>query len=189
MIAQGRTARTRSQWATEHTRTHGDIWHISPTLTLRGTIKEDQTTSSEANPFRHYWGQYSNACAFHSAVWIVRRALHVTVLKNSTFLYTNTHQDCGLEIDFFQHMPMWNKTKRRKYFFLTKFLRRYRCLSAGPGPEALIMSRFMELREFGDAATFLRKTNLEQLAAQSHAFDGTDRRPVCVLCENDIYFF
>ncbi|KTG44281.1 hypothetical protein cypCar_00004644 [Cyprinus carpio] len=33
------------------------------------------------------------------------------------------------------------------------------------------MSRFMELREFGDAATFLRKTNLEQLAAQSHAFD------------------
>jgi len=42
------------------------------------------------------------------------------------------------------------------------------------------MSRFMELREFGDAATFLRKTNLEQLAAQSHAFDGTVRRPVCV---------
>lgn len=31
----------------------------------------------------------------------------------------------------------------------------------------------MELREFGDAATFLRKTNLEQLAAQAHAFDGT----------------
>ncbi|XP_073679283.1 myosin-7 [Garra rufa] len=33
----------------------------------------------------------------------------------------------------------------------------------------------MELREFGDAATFLRKTNLEQLAAQSHAFDGKKR--------------
>ncbi|XP_067302573.1 myosin-7 isoform X2 [Pseudorasbora parva] len=37
------------------------------------------------------------------------------------------------------------------------------------------MSRFMELREFGDAATFLRKTNLEKLAAQSHAFDGKKR--------------
>uniref|UniRef100_A0A8C1JYZ5 Myosin, heavy chain 7B, cardiac muscle, beta b n=1 Tax=Cyprinus carpio TaxID=7962 RepID=A0A8C1JYZ5_CYPCA len=37
------------------------------------------------------------------------------------------------------------------------------------------MSRFMELRDFGDAATFLRKTNLEQLAAQSHAFDGKKR--------------
>ncbi|XP_050952317.1 myosin-7 isoform X1 [Labeo rohita] len=37
------------------------------------------------------------------------------------------------------------------------------------------MSRFVELREFGDAATFLRKTNLEQLAAQSHAFDGKKR--------------
>lgn len=42
----------------------------------------------------------------------------------------------------------------------------------------------MELRDFGDAATFLRKTNLEQLAAQSHAFDGTVIHPVCVLCEN-----
>ncbi|XP_051947235.1 myosin-7 isoform X1 [Xyrauchen texanus] len=37
------------------------------------------------------------------------------------------------------------------------------------------MSRYMELREFGDAATFLRKTNLEQLAAQAHAFDGKKR--------------
>ncbi|TRZ01924.1 hypothetical protein DNTS_012380 [Danionella cerebrum] len=37
------------------------------------------------------------------------------------------------------------------------------------------MSRFMELREFGEAATFLRKTNLEQLAAQAHAFDGKKR--------------
>uniref|UniRef100_A0A673M080 Myosin-7-like n=1 Tax=Sinocyclocheilus rhinocerous TaxID=307959 RepID=A0A673M080_9TELE len=37
------------------------------------------------------------------------------------------------------------------------------------------MSRFMELRDFGDVATFLRKTNLEQLAAQSHAFDGKKR--------------
>ncbi|KAI7794010.1 putative myosin-7-like, partial [Triplophysa rosa] len=37
------------------------------------------------------------------------------------------------------------------------------------------MSRFMELREFGNAATFLRKTNLEQLAAQAHAFDGKKR--------------
>lgn len=45
----------------------------------------------------------------------------------------------------------------------------------------------MELREFGDAATFLRKTNLEQLAAQSHAFDGTVSRPVCVLCENEFF--
>lgn len=82
-----------------------------------------------------------------------------------------------------------NKEEKIFFFFLTKFLRRYRCLSAGPGPEASIMSRFMELREFGDAATFLRKTNLEQLAAQSHAFDGTVRRPVCVLCENEFFYY
>ncbi|CAM4680553.1 unnamed protein product [Leuciscus chuanchicus] len=47
------------------------------------------------------------------------------------------------------------------------------------------MSRFMELREFGDAATFLRKTNLEQLAAQSHAFDGKKR--VYIPDENEAY--
>lgn len=97
------------------------------------------------------------------------------------FLYTNTHQECGLEFFFSTH-AYEKQNKVEKNFFLTKFLQRYRCLSAGPGPEALIMSRFMELREFGDAATFLRKTNLEQLAAQSHAFDGTVRRPVCILC-------
>lgn len=73
--------------------------------------------------------------------------------------------------------------------FLTTLLRRYRCLSAGLRPEALIMSRFMELRDFGDAATFLRKTNLEQLAAQSHAFDGTVIHPVCVLCEKQIFYW
>uniref|UniRef100_W5LDY2 Myosin, heavy chain 7B, cardiac muscle, beta b n=1 Tax=Astyanax mexicanus TaxID=7994 RepID=W5LDY2_ASTMX len=37
------------------------------------------------------------------------------------------------------------------------------------------MSRFLEMREFGEAASFLRKTNLEQLAAQAHAFDGKKR--------------
>uniref|UniRef100_A0AAY4EDG9 Uncharacterized protein n=1 Tax=Denticeps clupeoides TaxID=299321 RepID=A0AAY4EDG9_9TELE len=37
------------------------------------------------------------------------------------------------------------------------------------------MSLFMEMKEFGEAAPFLRKTNLEQLAAQAHAFDGTKR--------------
>nr|XP_055045043.1 myosin-7 isoform X1 [Misgurnus anguillicaudatus] len=47
------------------------------------------------------------------------------------------------------------------------------------------MSRFMELREFGDAATFLRKTNLEQLAAQAHAFDGKKR--VWIPDEKDAY--
>ena len=34
------------------------------------------------------------------------------------------------------------------------------------------MSRFLELKEFGDAARFLRLTNLEQLAAKAQAFDG-----------------
>uniref|UniRef100_A0A4W4GGJ4 Myosin, heavy chain 7B, cardiac muscle, beta b n=1 Tax=Electrophorus electricus TaxID=8005 RepID=A0A4W4GGJ4_ELEEL len=37
------------------------------------------------------------------------------------------------------------------------------------------MSRFTQLGEFGEAAPFLRKTNLEQLAAQAHAFDGKKR--------------
>ncbi|XP_030623595.1 myosin-7-like [Chanos chanos] len=37
------------------------------------------------------------------------------------------------------------------------------------------MSRFVEMKEFGEAAPFLRKTNLELLAAQSHAFDGKKR--------------
>lgn len=101
------------------------------------------------------------------------------------FLYTNTHQECGLE-SFFSTHAYEKQNKVEKNLFLTKFLQRYRCLSAGPGPEALIMSRYMELREFGDAATFLRKTNLEQLAAQSHAFDGTVRRPICILC---FFFF
>lgn len=35
------------------------------------------------------------------------------------------------------------------------------------------MSLFLEMKDFGEAAPFLRKTNLEQLAAQAHAFDGT----------------
>lgn len=34
------------------------------------------------------------------------------------------------------------------------------------------MSLFLEMKEYGEAASFLRKTNLEQLAAQAHAFDG-----------------
>ncbi|XP_076133037.1 myosin-7-like [Alosa pseudoharengus] len=37
------------------------------------------------------------------------------------------------------------------------------------------MSLFLEMKEFGEAASFLRKTNLEQLAAQTHAFDGKKR--------------
>ncbi|XP_067095095.1 myosin-7B-like [Osmerus mordax] len=37
------------------------------------------------------------------------------------------------------------------------------------------MSLFMEMKEFGDAASFLRLTNLEQLAARTMAFDGTKR--------------
>lgn len=35
------------------------------------------------------------------------------------------------------------------------------------------MSLFMEMKEFGDAASFLRLTNLEQLAARTMAFDGS----------------
>lgn len=35
------------------------------------------------------------------------------------------------------------------------------------------MSRFLDLKEFGDAARYLRLTNLEHLAAKAQAFDGT----------------
>ncbi|XP_034551947.1 myosin-7B-like [Notolabrus celidotus] len=37
------------------------------------------------------------------------------------------------------------------------------------------MSRFLDLNEFGEAARYLRLTNLEQLAAKAQAFDGTKR--------------
>ncbi|XP_019724948.1 myosin-7B-like [Hippocampus comes] len=37
------------------------------------------------------------------------------------------------------------------------------------------MSRFLDLKDFGDAARYLRLTNLEQLAAIAQAFDGTKR--------------
>ncbi|XP_026187550.1 myosin-7B-like [Mastacembelus armatus] len=37
------------------------------------------------------------------------------------------------------------------------------------------MSRFLDLAEFGEAARFLRLTNLEHLAAKAQAFDGTKR--------------
>ncbi|XP_035770463.1 myosin-6-like [Neolamprologus brichardi] len=37
------------------------------------------------------------------------------------------------------------------------------------------MSRFLDMAEFGEAARYLRLTNLEQLAAKAHAFDGTKR--------------
>lgn len=35
------------------------------------------------------------------------------------------------------------------------------------------MSRFLDLKEFGEAARYLRLTNLEHLAAKAQAFDGT----------------
>ena len=35
------------------------------------------------------------------------------------------------------------------------------------------MSRFLDLDEFGEAARFMRLTNLEQLAAMAQAYDGT----------------
>lgn len=35
------------------------------------------------------------------------------------------------------------------------------------------MSRFLDMKEFGDAARYLRLTNLEHLAAKAQAFDGT----------------
>ncbi|XP_035999112.1 myosin-7B [Fundulus heteroclitus] len=37
------------------------------------------------------------------------------------------------------------------------------------------MSRFLDMKEFGEAARYLRLTNLEQLAARAQAFDGTKR--------------
>ncbi|XP_053704649.1 myosin-7B-like [Synchiropus splendidus] len=37
------------------------------------------------------------------------------------------------------------------------------------------MSRFLDIKELGEAARFLRLTNLEQLAALANAFDGTKR--------------
>ncbi|XP_040904980.1 myosin-7B-like [Toxotes jaculatrix] len=37
------------------------------------------------------------------------------------------------------------------------------------------MSRFLDMREFGEAGHYLRLTNLEQLAAKAQAFDGTKR--------------
>lgn len=37
------------------------------------------------------------------------------------------------------------------------------------------MSRFLDLKEFGEAARYLRLTNLEHLAAKAQAFDGTHR--------------
>lgn len=38
------------------------------------------------------------------------------------------------------------------------------------------MSRFLDMKEkeFGDAARYLRLTNLEHLAAKAQAFDGTN---------------
>ncbi|XP_049895969.1 myosin-7B-like, partial [Epinephelus moara] len=38
-----------------------------------------------------------------------------------------------------------------------------------------LMSRFLDMAEFGEAARYLRLTNLEQLAAKALAFDGTKR--------------
>lgn len=35
------------------------------------------------------------------------------------------------------------------------------------------MSRLLDMKEFGEAAAFLRKSDLELLAAQTVAFDGT----------------
>ncbi|XP_029010914.1 myosin-7B-like [Betta splendens] len=37
------------------------------------------------------------------------------------------------------------------------------------------MARFLDMAEFGEAARYLRLTNLEQLAAKAQAFDGTKR--------------
>ncbi|XP_016120560.1 myosin-15-like [Sinocyclocheilus grahami] len=37
------------------------------------------------------------------------------------------------------------------------------------------MSRLLDMKEFGEAAPFLRKTDLELLAAQTVAFDGKKR--------------
>lgn len=35
------------------------------------------------------------------------------------------------------------------------------------------MSRFLDMKEFGEAGRYIRLTNLEQLAAKAQAFDGT----------------
>lgn len=35
------------------------------------------------------------------------------------------------------------------------------------------MSRFLDMKDFGEAARYLRLTNLEHLAAKAQAFDGT----------------
>uniref|UniRef100_A0A8C6T1H4 Myosin motor domain-containing protein n=1 Tax=Neogobius melanostomus TaxID=47308 RepID=A0A8C6T1H4_9GOBI len=55
------------------------------------------------------------------------------------------------------------------------------------------MSRFLDMKEFGDAARFLRLTNLEHLAAMAQAFDGTKRlfEGHCVLSHNTLsrHFF
>ncbi|AWP09967.1 putative myosin-7B-like [Scophthalmus maximus] len=47
------------------------------------------------------------------------------------------------------------------------------------------MSRYLDITEFGDAALFLRLTNLEQLAAKAQTFDGTKR--VWMPDENEAY--
>ncbi len=49
------------------------------------------------------------------------------------------------------------------------------------------MSRFLDMKEFGEAGCYLRLTNLEQLAARAQAFDGTYTSTVsmwvCILYE------
>ncbi|XP_047224979.1 myosin-7B-like [Girardinichthys multiradiatus] len=47
------------------------------------------------------------------------------------------------------------------------------------------MSRFLDMKEFGEAARYLRLSNLEQLAARAQAFDGTKR--VWMLDEAEAY--
>lgn len=37
----------------------------------------------------------------------------------------------------------------------------------------LQMSRFLDMKDFGEAGCYLRLTNLEHLAAKAQAFDGT----------------
>lgn len=37
----------------------------------------------------------------------------------------------------------------------------------------LQMSRFVDIKDFGEAGQYLRLTNLEHLAAKAQAFDGT----------------
>lgn len=45
--------------------------------------------------------------------------------------------------------------------------------SPTPPPVLFQMSRFLDMKAFGDAARYLRLTNLEHLAAKAQAFDGT----------------